>query len=175
MSSRRPSPTRIVSGGQTGADRAALDVAAALGLPRGGWVPRGRWAEDGRLPESYDGMVEAPTAEPAERTQLNVRDADATLVVCFGPPQGGTAWTVEVARELGRPVLVLDLERMPDAEAVVRLRRWLDEIAPETLNVAGPRASEAQGIYDATVALLSAVLGADRGDGWMGAGSKVGT
>ena len=82
---------KIVSGGQTGADRAALDVALELGLSTGGWIPRGRRAEDGAIPERYEELVESDSESYERRTELNVRDSDATVVFSFGPPTGGSA------------------------------------------------------------------------------------
>jgi hypothetical protein len=149
---------KIVSGGQTGADRAALEVATECGLTSGGWVPRGRRAEDGRVPERYRGLVEADSASYARRSELNARDSDATLVVTFGRPRGGTALTVRLARGLGRPVLVLDLERLARGEAAARLEDWLAEVRPRVLNVAGPRASQEPRIGRAVRSLLRAVL-----------------
>ena len=92
-----PFPQKIVSGGQTGVDRAALDVAGALGLARGGWCPKGRLAEDGTIPDRYP-LAETETAAYEERTRLNVADADATLVLNWGPLEGGTLLTAETAR-----------------------------------------------------------------------------
>src|SRR5512134_3746342 len=99
---------RVVSGGQTGVDRAALDAALALGLPCGGWCPRGRRAEDGAIPLHYP-LRETPTARYPQRTEWNVRDSDGTLILTRGRPRGGTAYTISVARRLGRPLLVVDL------------------------------------------------------------------
>src|SRR5436309_586670 len=108
---------RILSGGQTGVDRAALDVALALGLPCDGWCPRGRKAEDGPLPDRYP-LRETPTDAYAERTAWNVRDADGTLVLLRGRPSGGTALTIELADRYGKPCLVLDLSEIPSATTV---------------------------------------------------------
>lgn len=145
---------KIVSGGQTGVDRAALDVAIALGIPCGGWVPRGRRAEDGRLPAGYP-MRETASRDYTVRTRLNVRDSDATLVLTRGRPSGGTALTVDYAVHEGRPVRIVDLERNPDPEAV---RRWLAEHGVRVLNVAGPRESTTRGIYRDAAAFLRALL-----------------
>src|SRR3954447_14624932 len=95
---------RIVSGGQTGVDRAALDVALALGIPCGGWCPRGRGAEDGLIPERYP-LVETPAADASQRTRWNVRDSDGTLILAWGEPTGGTLLTVQACRETGKPHL----------------------------------------------------------------------
>ncbi|MBW2499626.1 MAG: putative molybdenum carrier protein [Deltaproteobacteria bacterium] len=151
---------KIVSGGQTGADRAALETALELDLECGGWVPLGRRAEDGAIPDRYPGLVETSSRSYARRTRLNVRDSDATLILGFGPLGGGSALTREIATELGRPLLVLDLEQLAPAEAERMLRDWLAEVAPRVLNVAGPRASGEPRIYDATRALLRSALGA---------------
>jgi len=85
---------KIVSGGQTGADRAALDVALDLGITCGGWVPKGRLAEDGEIPVDYPNLVEAEDAEPNTRTALNIRDSDATLILSQGELHGGSMFTV---------------------------------------------------------------------------------
>jgi hypothetical protein len=153
---------RIVSGGQTGADRAAWDVALERGLEIGGWVPKGRRAEDGTIPDDYGGLREADSSDPAARTALNVRDSDATLIVSHGPLAGGSLLTLEEATRQGRPVLHLDMAAVPQAEAARRLRAWLRTNGPSTLNVAGPRASHDAAIGVRVVALLRAVLPARR-------------
>jgi hypothetical protein len=134
---------RIVSGGQTGADRAALDAALAAGLEVGGWCPRGRRAEDGRIAARYP-LRETPERAYAARTRANVRDSDATLVLNVGALEGGTAQTVRDAVALRRPYLVVDLADAPDVESA---RRWISARAVATLNVAGPRESRRPGVY----------------------------
>jgi hypothetical protein len=133
---------RVVSGGQTGVDRAALDAARALGLPYGGWCPRGRLAEDGPIDPSYP-LVETPSADYAQRTEWNVRDSDGTLVLVRGRATGGTALTMDLARQHGKPLLVLDLagEPLPDEAS-----RWIATHGIDVLNVAGPRESQKPGI-----------------------------
>jgi hypothetical protein len=148
----------IVSGGQTGVDRAAWDVAMELGLPIGGWVPKGRRAEDGVIPERYTGLREAESTDPAVRTVLNVRDSDATLIFSHGPLMGGSRLTFETAARLKRPVLHADLTNTTDAEAVTAVLAWLRIVAPNTLNVAGPRASGDASIGEHAGAVLREVL-----------------
>ena len=147
----------LVSGGQTGADRAALDVALELGLDHGGWVPKGRAAEDGPLPDRYR-VRETPSEDPAERTERNVADSDATLLISHGPLAGGSELTRRVAARLGKPVLHVELGRLGAAEAADRIARWLGGLRCRTLNVAGPRASEEPGIYAAASAVLRHAL-----------------
>lgn len=149
---------KIVSGGQTGADRAALDVALGTGLECGGWVPKGRLAEDGPIAATYPNLVEAESAEPRVRTELNVRDSDATVVLTHGTPTGGSAVTLDAATRLGKPALHLDLDVTPPPLASRRLAQWLDDVNPQTLNVAGSRSSKDARIYELTRAILSAAL-----------------
>ena len=149
---------KIISGGQTGADRAALDFALERGIPIGGWVPRGRLAEDGRIPERYAGLVETESADPAVRTARNVRDSDATLILSHGPLDGGSLLTHREATRIGKAVLHLDLQAIALDAAADRLRVWLGEVRPAILNVAGPRASRDPDIAAATGAVLRAAL-----------------
>ena len=145
---------KIVSGGQTGADRAALDVAVELGLATGGWIPHGRRAEDGTVPQRYEGLIEADSESYERRTELNVRDSDATVVFSFGPPTGGSALTMRLAHSLEKPLLTVDLERSTADEAIALLRKWLSEERPRVLNVAGPRLSQEPRIAEATAMIL---------------------
>lgn len=153
------SSLRIVSGGQTGVDRAALDVARELGLPCGGWCPRGRRAEDGRIPDRYP-LCETPSAAYPQRTEWNVRDSAGTLVLARGRPSGGTALTVRLAARMGRPCLVVDLDGAPDPEAIAD---WLREQRLEVVNVAGPRETDNPGIAARAAAILRAALAATMG------------
>ena len=149
---------RLVSGGQTGVDRAALDAALALGLPCGGWCPAGRRAEDGAIAARYP-LRETPAADPAQRTGWNVRDSDATLLLCpRGVSSPGTEWTQRCAERLGRPWH----RAAPEPDALHDAARWLAAQAPAVLNVAGPRESEAPGVYAAARTWLEALLGETR-------------
>ena len=161
--STSPPVRRLVSGGQTGADRAALDVAIRLGIPYGGWCPRGGRAED--LPDppgllsAYPELVETPTTDSSVRTEWNVRDSDATLLLTDRPGSlsGGTALTRDLATRLGRPVLVTATGE------VETVRSWLHGLReqsaqPLVLNVAGPRESKEPGLYAAAKRLLEQVL-----------------
>jgi hypothetical protein len=141
---------RIVSGGQTGVDRAALDSARERGIPNGGWCPAGRWAEDGPISQEY-ALRETPEAEPAQRTAWNVRDSDGTLLLARGEATGGTALTIEEARNQDRPLLIAALDHPPRPAEV---RRWIEAHGVAVLNVAGPRESECPGIYREARAFL---------------------
>jgi hypothetical protein len=138
---------KIISGAQTGVDRAALDAAIACGLDYGGSIPRGRLAEDGPVSQHYAALIELNSEDYAVRTRRNVRDADATLILCPGPPEGGTALTEHIARRMGRPVLFVDIDRETRRAAIKRIRAWLDTQKPAVLNVAGPRESRYPGVY----------------------------
>ena len=128
----------IVSGGQTGADRAALDWAIARQVPHGGWCPAGRLAEDGLIPDRYQ-LRETPSAAYPERTRLNVEDSDATLIISPRPLEGGTLLTVKHAEEVDKPMLIVTSENEEDAPEF--LRAFIQEHEVGILNVAGPRAS----------------------------------
>lgn len=147
----------IVSGGQTGADRAALDFAIEHGIPHGGWCPRGRLAEDGPIPPQYQ-LRETPSRKYALRTEWNVRDSDATVVFSIAAsPQGGTKLTLDLARRLGKPVLHLSRDR-GQADADSQIREFITEHAVRILNVAGPRASQEPEIDAFVVHVLQSSL-----------------
>lgn len=145
---------KVISGGQTGVDRAALDVAFELGIPSAGWCPQGRRAEDGRIDDCYP-LKETQNADYTERTEWNVRDSDGTLVLVRGRPTEGTALTIEVAQRLGKPCLVLNLSKEPQASQVCA---WARNQQVRVLNVAGPRESKSPGIYQEAKEFLRRVL-----------------
>lgn len=147
---------KVVSGGQTGVDRAALDAARAADIACGGWCPRGRRAEDGPIPGIYP-LRETPGNEYIERTRLNVEGSDGTLVITRGRPTGGTQRTVRHAGRIGKPVNIVDLDH-PLPEAIERVGRWLSENGIQVMNVAGPRESTIPGIYEAANAFLHSLF-----------------
>lgn len=145
---------RIVSGGQTGVDRGALDAAIRLGIPYGGWCPRGRLAEDGPIPAKYQ-LVETDAPDYAMRTEQNVRDSDATLILCRGALGGGSELTRRLAESYGKPCLVVDLETSPSEREAID---WLRENQVGMLNVAGPRESSYPGIAAQAERFIERVL-----------------
>ena len=154
---------KIVSGGQTGADRAGFDAALELGIPIGGFIPSDRWAEDGRIPDHYVGLSDSGATDPAVRTRLNVENSDGTVILTRGRPKGGSSLTVKIARELGRPRLHIDLSKLSPDSAAERIRLWIDSFEIEILNVAGSRESKEPGIYDEVRnVLMSALRGHER-------------
>ncbi len=146
-------PRCIVSGGQTGVDRAALDVAIALGIEHGGWCPRGRLAEDGTIPSRYS-MREHESAKYAVRTRQNVIDSDATLILCERALEGGTALTSKICSQLAKPQFIVRIDR----DGLHEVRDWLAGLRPATLNVAGSRESTFPGIYDRSMKVLLTIL-----------------
>ena len=151
--------TRIISGGQTGADRAALDFAVQRGIPHGGWIPRGRRTEAGPLPERYR-LQETASGAYTERTEKNVLLADGTLIISRGGLKGGSLLTATLAERHGRPWLHADLSRWSVEEAAARIRGWIGDRSIGVLNVAGPRASQDPEISRAVRKVLEAVLAA---------------
>jgi Circularly permutated YpsA SLOG family len=159
---------KIISGGQTGVDRAALDVAIARGVSWGGWCPKGGWAEDFPVPpgllSTYPALAETPLSQPEQRTEWNVRDSDAVLIIADREGLSvskGTRGAQEWADRYGKPLLVVDVSQ-PDAAAQVA--QWLRAQrqrfgAHIALGVGGPRESEAPGIYANARLLMDNVLG----------------
>jgi hypothetical protein len=145
---------KIISGGQTGVDRAALDVAIHLGVSHGGWCPSGRQAEDGEIDPVYQ-LQETATREYNRRTKWNVRDTEATLILHRGVLEGGTAYTFTCAKQLQKPCLVINLAQPPDNQKILE---WLNEKNINTLNIAGPRESKQPGIYQQAYDYLESLL-----------------
>jgi hypothetical protein len=149
----------IRSGGQTGTDRAALDVAIAMKIPICGWCPKNGWAEDLDIPPGllnmYPQLKETPSANVEQRTMWNVRDSHATLIILPNILEKlpGTTLTIKTAKRYGRPFMVTNVENEND------LIDWFGSLGEElTLNVAGPRESEVHGIYEESKKILQKLL-----------------
>jgi putative molybdenum carrier protein len=150
--------SKIVSGGQTGADRAALDWAIGSGIPHGGWCPKGRKAEDGALDPRY-GLTETPSEDYSQRTEWNVRDSDGTAVFSVRRElRGGSLLTVELAGRYNRPVIHLCAEDVRTNHAQ-ELRSFIEGFGISVLNVAGPRESDEPGVYRFVSRVLDQALG----------------
>jgi hypothetical protein len=150
---------KLISGGQTGVDRGALEAAIELGIKHGGWCPKGRRADDGVIPEEY-ALLETDTPDYDERTRRNVLDAEGTLILATGPLVGGTQLTFELAQRFGKPVLVVP----PASWTTAVVRRWLLDHSIRVLNVAGPRENQAPGIQDRTRAFLRELFSGEAKD-----------
>lgn len=151
---------RIISGGQTGADRGGLDAAIDLGIPHGGWCPKGRRAEDGTIPMKYD-LRETDSREYLARTEQNVIAAHGTVVFTFGTPTAGSALTIQYAERHRKPVLHLDLLKLCPDEAATHLRAWIEENGLSILNVAGSRESLAAGLEKLVHRIVASAFGAE--------------
>ena len=153
-------PHKIFSGGQTGVDRAALDVALEFGIPIGGYLPRGRKDENGDvLPEEkYAYMQETDSDDVNVRTELNVQNSNATLIFSHGALFGGSAYTESMARQHGKPCLHVDFDMHDAEQAMLLVKTWLSDTQPLVLNVAGPRASDDPEIYSKAKCVLAGAL-----------------
>lgn len=147
---------QIITGGQTGVDRAAMDAALARGIPLGGWCPRGRRAEDGVIDAKYP-LKETPSDSYPERTRWNARDADGVLILTRGAPSGGTRLGLEYAQSLHKPVHVVDLD---GAANVGGVQAFIAAHGIQKLGVGGPRESQNPGIYQAAMKFLTALFAA---------------
>ena len=156
----------IVSGGQTGVDRGALDAALELGAPCGGWCPQGRKAEDGAIPDRYP-LRELPGGDYVERTRRNVEDSDGTLILHFGALSEGTLHTLVVCEERMKPVCLIDGDEVAPSEAADQARAFVEDHDLGRLNVAGPRVSRCPLAHDyardVVRGLLRALGGAGHG------------
>ncbi len=148
---------RIISGGQTGADRGALDAALESGAPCGGWAPGGRMAEDGPLAARYP-LTELAGAGYIERTRANVAASDGTVILHGGELEGGTLQTQRFCEALGKPCLVIVREHHDEAHAAAEIARFVARYGICILNVAGPRASKQPDIYAYTRAVIARLL-----------------
>lgn len=141
---------KIISGGQTGADRAGLDAAMEAGIPVGGYCPKGRLAEDGTVPDKYL-MIELSKGGYPARTERNVVESDGTLILNVGKLSGGTKLTQDSTRKHGKPCLVVQLDKQPETAPV---RQWVEANNIRILNIAGPRESKHPGLHDIAVTFL---------------------
>ncbi len=158
---------KIVSGGQTGVDRAALDVAIKLNISHGGWCPYGRKAEDGIIPKKYN-LRESPRPTSEEimdpdaiykkRTELNVRDSDGTMIVAQEPLVGGVLYTLQMVNKYKRPYLIINISEKTNP---MDFSIWIIKNNIRKLNIAGPRASQSNNIYEATYQILHQFLNHD--------------
>lgn len=151
---------KIVSGGQTGADRAALDFAIEYGIAHGGWVPEGRKAEDGPVPIRYS-LQELAGGDYADRTAKNVVDSDGTLIISHGELTGGSLLTWTIAKKNGRPLLHVDMVKLIAFDAAIDIHEWINAHEVAVLNVAGARASKDPKIYKTVRNVLETVFHID--------------
>ena len=148
---------KIISGGQTGVDRAALDAALESGVSAGGWCPEGRKAEDGPIAEKYP-LQELPDGSYKERTLKNVQDSDATIIIYFESISGGTEETLLYCLNEKKPYLLIDGSGITEDSASKRIKHFIDENQISLLNVAGPRASKEQRAYEYTKQVITLML-----------------
>jgi hypothetical protein len=149
---------KIISGGQTGADRAALDFAIKHNLPYGGWIPKGRKTEEGPLPDKYH-LQEMATGQYSKRTEKNILDSDGTFIVSHGLLTGGSALTTGFAMKHGKPWIHVDLEITSYPEAASMIWEWVGGNGIKIMNVAGARGSKDPRIYQVVIELLETMLG----------------
>ena len=145
---------KVYSGGQTGVDRAALDVAIELNIPHAGWCPKGRKAEDGKISVNYS-LTETDSSNYLTRTKRNVEDTEATLILFINNYDGGTKYTYDYANIIKKPVLTVDIDQIVDLNEITS---WLNQNNFNLLNIAGPRESKQPGIYSKARAVLSELL-----------------
>ena len=157
---------RIVSGGQTGADRGGLEAAIHCDIPHSGWCPKGRKAEDGSIPLKYQ-LKELPTADYLARTKANVSDSDCTIIFSYGALEGGSLKTATFAKKLNKPWLHIDLKMLTREQALKLILKWLQTSCPKDciLNIAGSRASKSPSLAGTVAALMVDVLQATNGLG----------
>lgn len=148
---------KIISGAQTGADRAALDFAIENNIPHFGWVPKGRIAEDGKIPSKYN-VQETSRSNYNQRTEANILSSDGTLIISYGDLKGGSLYTKKYAEDNNKPVLYIDLSLNLLYQATIKIKQWLIINDIHVLNVAGPRQSKNPYIYDKVILILTSVF-----------------
>ncbi|MEM7026893.1 MAG: putative molybdenum carrier protein [Pseudomonadota bacterium] len=144
----------IISGGQTGVDRAALDAAIQYRVSHGGWCPKGRLAEDGQIPMHYQ-LTETDTDAYPQRTKMNVQSADGTLIIFKHIMTSGTALTLKFVKQLVKPNFILDIDQQINIDKV---NNWMNQNTISTLNIAGPRESTTPGIYADSKKIIEAII-----------------
>ena len=148
---------RIVSGGQTGSDRGALDAALDCGFPCGGWCPEGRIADDGVISAEYP-VVELPGAGYRKRTIRNIVDSDGTVIFCHGEPIGGSSLTLRQCQHLNKPHLVVDMLSVTQSDAAAFIHTWSEAHGIRVLNVAGPSEGRAPGTQEWVASAIRALI-----------------
>ena len=148
---------KIISGGQTGVDRGALDGALEAGADCGGWCPKGRKAEDGVIDKCYP-LTETTSDQYVFRTKRNILDSDGTLIIYFDDLEGGTARTLEFCQELKKPCYLVNATDISPSQTVAKIKMFLKENAIKSLNVAGPRASKQSHAREYTKEVIMKVL-----------------
>jgi len=146
---------KIISGGQTGVDRAALDFAIENGFEHGGYCPQGRRAEDGKISNKYE-LVETSSPKYIVRTLLNVESADGTLILYKGSVRGGSKAAKDYALTIHKPLIEINLVKV-EIKMQVTAAHWIKENQISTLNIAGPRESESN-IYAITKDCLEQIF-----------------
>ncbi len=147
---------KIISGAQTGADRAGIDAAIESGIDYGGWLPHGRKAEDGIVPREYTKLQEINGGDYPARTKQNVIDSDGTVIFGYGRLTTGSALTRKLAKQYNKPYLHIDLDIIKEPVPVIK--DWIVDQDIKILNVAGRKASKAPGIYDKVKNIIRQVL-----------------
>lgn len=147
---------KIISGAQTGADRAGLDAAIESGIPYGGWIPKGRKAEDGTVPGNYTELQELTRGGYPKRTEQNIIDSEGTVIFTYGKLSTGSALTAKFSRKHNKPYLHIDLDT--ELDPVGRVKEWILDWDIKVLNVAGRSASKAPGIYDQVKDIIKRVI-----------------
>ena len=149
---------KIISGSQTGVNRAALDVAIEKGIPCGGWCPNGRQAEDGVLNKKYP-LEESKSTDDRIATELNIGESDGTLILTWGRPTGGTALSQIVAKRRFKHLFVVDIKKTyDDAKAAKEILKWIESCNIEVLNIVGPRESRCPGIYNDARSIIEKLI-----------------
>jgi len=154
---KQPYQLKIISGGQTGVDRGALDAALAAGIPCGGWCPKGRLAEDGVIDASYP-LQEVGSADYRVRTLKNIGESDGTVIIYFGKLEGGSLHTVEYCRQQNKPHLLVNTDFASGEQAAAAVMKFVLERNIHVLNVAGPRASKVPRARTYTQIAITALL-----------------